>query len=52
MANQNTRVLGRVGARQLTMEEVEKISGARVPTNTTQFTHVNNRFDMVPDFDA
>ena len=52
MANQNIRVLGRIGARELTTEEVEKISGARVPTNTTQFTHLNGRFDMFPDFDA
>jgi len=52
MAKQNARVLGRMGARELTMEEVEKISGAKVPTNTTRFTHINGHADMFPDFDA
>jgi hypothetical protein len=51
MSNQNARVLGRVGARELTMEEVEKINGGAF-TQTLRITHVGNRFDTVPDFDA
>ncbi len=52
MPNQNARVLGRVGARELTMEEVEKISGAAVPTQTVKLTHVANHADMLQDFDT
>ncbi len=51
MANQNARVLGRVGARELTVEEVEKISGAAVPTQTVKITHVANHTDILQDFD-
>ncbi len=35
MSNQNNRVLNRMGARQLTQDEVEQITGARTSTVAT-----------------
>jgi len=46
MSNQDNRVLGRIGARELTTEEVEYVTGAgRVQTNFCTALHTAGRFD-------
>jgi len=44
-----SRVLGRIGARELTPEEIEKVSG-RAGTNCTfQVTHIRHIIDDLVD---
>ena len=51
MKSQNSeRVLGRMGARTLTLAETEVIAGALL-TNTTRLTMVNHLADMLRDID-
>jgi hypothetical protein len=50
MANTN-RVLGRMGARELTPSETEKISGAYWSTSTQRLSHVANHPDVLADSD-
>lgn len=45
------RVLGRRGARNLTPEEIETISGAAWQTSTTRLSMVANHPDILADSD-
>jgi hypothetical protein len=48
MSRENTRVLGRMGARELTMEEVQQVSGGA--TRTFKITGQPPILDAIPDF--
>ncbi|HEV3040966.1 MAG TPA: hypothetical protein VHA33_24585 [Candidatus Angelobacter sp.] len=48
MSKENARVLGRIGARQLTANEIQQVSGGSGP-NTFQLTGVPPILDLIPD---
>lgn len=50
MLKENARVLGRTGARELTMEEIQQVSGGA--TRTFKITGHPPLLDAIPDFDA
>jgi hypothetical protein len=50
MPKENARVLSRMGARQLTMEEVQQVNGGA--TRTFRITGHPPILDAIPDFDG
>ncbi len=50
MSKESARVLGRMGARQLTMEEIEQVNGGA--TRTFKVTGHPPILDAIPDFDG
>ncbi|HEV3040965.1 MAG TPA: hypothetical protein VHA33_24580 [Candidatus Angelobacter sp.] len=50
MSKHHARVLGRVGARELTMEEIQQVSGGA--TRTFKITGHPPILDAIPDFDS
>jgi hypothetical protein len=52
MSKENARVLSRMGARELTMEEIQQVNGGATRTRTFKITGHPPILDAIPDFDA